>query len=304
MNFRVEQNLTKCKLLWDNYTPNLLLWHDWDVISSFYDSKRYDPYFLILEDDSKKDIGLLPLWFNQEKKSYRFFGEGYQENNVFWFDLNYFQEVFEKFPLPLTLHDLNGKCVEAITQKYPNLKDFFKQIDFRYFIDCQKTSSLEIYLNSFNKKHRKNLLYDLRNLEKLNYTVNQGNLENFNEFVKFNVARFGEESDFNDPIFAGDVLNFFNVLDLKKLLYPITVLIDGKVEAVEFCAFHNNIFYVLNGGYNLTYRNLGKLLILETIKKGFELGAIQIDFLTGDAKCWKNLWNFESEAYYTFKKEN
>jgi len=304
MNFRVEQNLTKCKLLWNKYSPNSLLWHDWEIISSFYGPERYDPYFLVLEDGSKKDIGILPLWFNQEKKSYRFFGEGYQENNIFWFDLKYFQEFFEHLPLPTILYDLNGNCVEEVINKFPDLKDSFKQIDSRFFIDCQKNHSLEIYLNSFTKKHRKNLLYDLRNLEKLNYTVNQGTLQNFNEFVQFNVARFGEKSDYNnDPLFVNDVLNFFKVLDKKKLLYPISITINGKVEAIEFCVFHNNVFYILNGGYNLIYPNLGKLLIYEVIKKGMNLGSSQIDFLVGSENCWKYLWNCSAEPYYTFKKE-
>jgi hypothetical protein len=69
------------------------------------------------------------------------------------------------------------------------------------------------------------------------------------------------------------------------------------------CSFIKLIFYVINGSNDFKIKNLGKVLVLECIKKGIELKAKEVNFLVG-SKGWKELWNFEKEKVITLKKVN
>ena len=160
---------------------------------------------------------------------------------------------------------------------------------------------LKKYFACFGKKHRKNLFYDLRKFEELNCEVEWQGMENFDKIVEFNIKRFGRDSDFSDPLHKKEMKAFFSILQKKGALYTSAIKIKGNVEAVEFSAFYNGNYYVLNGGYNREIRNIGKLLIIENIKKSIELRAKEIDFLVGDTG-WKELWNLDKESCYTFSK--
>ena len=101
--------------------------------------------------------------------------------------------------------------------------------------------------------------------------------------------------------FKKEFKSFLNALKKKNLLHTLIIKINGKIEGIEFGAFFNKRYYILNGGRNNRFKNLGKLLIMEHIKKAASLKADTVDFLTGEAN-WKQLWNFEKESIYDFIK--
>ena len=298
MKISVLRELEDCKKLWDKFSPKQSIWDDWEIMYSFFDPDIHELYFLLTED--KK--GMLPLWYDQTLGRYYYFGGCFGENRKFWFDLLVFRDIFEKILTPTLMNDVNFKDAEFIIKKFPEFKDNFNERDYRYYLDLGRFGhDLKKYLACFGKKHRKNLLYDLRKFKELNYEVKWQGMENFNKIVEFNVKRFGKDSDFSDPLHKKEMKAFFSALEKKGMLHSSIIKINGSVEAMEFSAFYNEHYYVLNGGYNREIRNIGKLLIMENIKKSIELKAKEIDFLVGDTG-WKELWNFDKELCYTFRK--
>lgn len=203
---------------------------------------------------------------------------------------------------PIIIYDINSKCGEEIIKKYPEYEKYFSETDYRYFLNIKQfNQDINKYLATFNKKHRKNFLNDMKKVDQYKCELIWEKKENFDTFVSFSVKRFGEESDFSDPQFVKEMHSFLSMLEEKKMIYTLTIKINGVVEGIEIAARYNNYYYVLNGSYNEEYKNLGKLLIFEHIKKAISMGADEVDFLVGDTG-WKQLWNLEREICYTFRK--
>ena len=145
-------------------------------------------------------------------------------------------------------------------------------------------------------------MYDVkqaRNQVKLSW----GNCNVFRIFVQFSLERFGEESDMADAQSLKEMRNQINYFEKQGWLHTLTLRKGNKIFGVEYACYYKGVYYLLNGGYDTSIRNLGKLLILEHINHAFELKAKKIDLLSGK-DGWKELWNFEKEPYYVIEKQN
>lgn len=289
----IVRDISKCRELWEKFSENSQLWDLWEIAASSYTEKNQTPYFIVL------DSGLVPLWKDKDN-TYEYFGGAYPENRKLWFNLESFEKVFNAIPEKTWIFDINGKQAEEIVLKNPEYAKYFEKKDKRYFLNLAEINhSLEEYLKRFNKKHRKNLLNDLKKLDHLH--AKWGGMEYFEYMVKFNVSRFGKESDFYDPEFTETVMRFFEKMADMNLLKFLAIMDRDQVVGVEAAAVYKNKYYVLNGGYDTKIKNLGKLIIFKHIMKAIEIKADEIDFLVGDTG-WKELWNLDSEICYTFIK--
>ncbi len=303
MKVKVVTDLQECKRLWNKYAPKNKMWDIWEIAEAFYDKNIYDNHFLLFLTDDNKEMGLLPLYKNLKHNVYYFFGEGFPENRRFWIGIEHISKMIEEMPVPTEIFDMNGQFIEEAMQAHPEISKYFTEKDYHYFLNLKKLNhSVEEYLKTFNKKHRKNFLNDLKKLKEIKYEIIWETLEHEEEFIKFNVERFGQESDLSDEQFKKEMHRFLEVIKKKGFMHTLTIVINGKVEGIEIAAHHENKYYVLNGGYSRHFKNIGKLLIFEHIKKAAELKADEIDFLVGDTG-WKQLWNFEKDLCYTFRKK-
>ena len=301
MNFRIVKNLAECEKLWNKFSPKKTLWDLWQVVFSFYNPEINAPFFIVLVKNGKDD-GLLPLWYDSSEECYYFFGGEYPENRRFWFDLSFFNDVIKQIPEHFNMFEINKNEIGNIP------KDVLVKIDYefetstkRYFLDVEKFGyDIESYLKTFNKKHRKNLRYDLKQLEKLNYNLVFEQNEHFDDFVMLSVKRFGNDSDLSDGAFVGQMRQFVRYLSENNMLHTISIEIEGKIQGIEFAAVYNNVYYVLNGASNPEIENLGKLLIMSHIKNAIKLKAKEVDFLSSETGGWKKLWNCEEEEYYDY----
>ena len=300
MDFKIIKELKECKTLWNKFSKNESLWDLWDIVNCFYDSKLYEPYFIVSVENSN-NTGLLPLWFDKSRKTYFFFGGEYPENHDFWFDISNFSDFIAQIPGKFDLYEISKKGFQKIKSHNDKLTNKFEQASFVYFINLEKIGyNLDNHLKIFSKKHRKNLKYDLKQLEKINYELIYEKDEHFDNFVELSVNRFGKESDLSEEYFVKQMRRFTDYLADKGMLYTICIKIDKKIEGIEFAAFYNGVYYVLNGASNIKIENLGKLLIMSHIKNAIGLKAKQIDFLASEAGGWKDLWNLEQEEYYDY----
>ena len=292
LKFKTVTNERECRDLWEKYSEKQVLWDLWDFRFCFHtDNFKFN---FIVGFDDKNEIGLLPLVFDAKEKYYTFFGEEFPEQNKFL--LNDKQNV--KLFLENCPKDTSIYYIDPEEAKYYN----FATGDKRHFLNLKKYgNSFESYLNSFNKKHRKNLNYDLKKLKERGYILEHNNIKDFERLVELNKKRFGNESDYNEKDFILSISKLIDAASRINALDVISIKIGNNAEAVGLGAFYNNVYYVLGSGRNVEIKNLGKLLISEQIKSAIANKCSEIDFLSTES-TWKELWNFDSEQMYKFEK--
>lgn len=114
MKCDVVTDLATCKDLWQRFAPKNKIWDEWDVAVSFYTPAQYELHFLKFSQNDEV-VGIVPL-YRYRNKTYYFFGEGFPEQRRFWFNLDFFTDVFEQFPTPLKIFDMDGDHVQELLQ--------------------------------------------------------------------------------------------------------------------------------------------------------------------------------------------
>lgn len=297
MHFHIEKDTKKCEELWDRYSTHRNIWDEWGVVHSLFLEKEDEPYFIV------SDKGLLPLWYDKLDNSYYFYGGSYPEDKIFWFDLNYFDDFISQVKGDILLFYINEEEAKKIIDKFPQYNSYFKNEENHYFLNAEKLGyDIEKYLSTFNKKHRKNFLNDLKKFNEFNVSIQKSNMEYFDIFIKYNADRFGSESDFSEEIFTTKVRNLFNYLSEDNRLISVVVRHQDKIVGIEYGTIYKDIYYIINGGYDRSIKNMGKFLMFSQLKYAMETKAKIIDFLSSEPGTWKDLWNLEVEPYYDFRK--
>jgi hypothetical protein len=301
MDTQVITNLSECQKLWNKFRKDTNIWTEWDIVMSFYDEKLCKPHFILLKD-SDREIGLITLWLDLRDNKYTHFGGERMENRTFWVEEEYYPQIPQVIPNETYLFDMNGEQINKIISVNPEMANITENKDTRYFLDLKNINKFDDYLNRFGKKHKKNLLRDMKILEASDYKLIWTNSNHIDKFVELSKARFEEESDFHDEDNKSEMNRFTELCQKNDMLHTLLIEIDGKVEGAELAVLYKNKYYVINGGYNPDFKNLGKLLIIEHLKKAIELNADEIDFLVGDSG-WKELWNLDKQEVISVIKK-
>jgi hypothetical protein len=299
MEIKIVTDFAETERLWKKFSPHKTLWDEWELVRPLYHLERFTPLVFVLVDEQGVEHGVLPLWLEKEYQQHYAFGGDYLENIGFWFPMEYFPLVVSKLP-PTKLFDVSKPATEAVLARWPEYQSYFKPSQHRYFLPSTKYNySVEEYLQTFGKKHRYNLLRDIKKLSDLNYEIVWETDEHFDDFIRFNQERFGEESDFSEPEFIDDMREIVSYLVRQNQLRTVTVVVNGQVIGLELACEFKGIWYVLNGGQAAGFDNVGKLMIMEHIKEAFKRKCQEVDFLAGDSG-WKKLWNLDQDQYYNF----
>lgn len=245
------------------------------------------------------------MWLSRESGRYFFFGGDLPENRVFWFSAEMFPDFFQLMPRRTVLYDINKDSAEGILRLYPQYTEHLKPSEKRYYLNLEKIGyDLGKYFASFSAKHRKNLFYDVRKLAESGVDLHWGDsIRSLDDMFRLSKERFAENSDFLDEKALQQFRSFIEYLKREGLLIILTAEVAGKIVGIEVAAIYKNTYYVLNGGFDKNYSNVGKLLILEQIKKADAERCQEIDFLVGDTG-WKELWNLDREPVFTLDKED
>ena len=296
MEFKKIRDIKECRKLWDKFSPKESVWDIWEMAYSFHKGYDAEPLF-ILGIEGGKEIGILHLekGIEEGEAFFDFFGGDYQERVRFYIkDKRLVNKFLAQAPDDTFLTYID-----------PSEKDFVDGIEEdqpAYSLDLERFDyNLDSYFSSFNKKHRKNLRYDLRQLEKLDYKLVWNVKEHLSRISELNILRFKEESNFNDPKFSKSFKLLIDAAEKLGILYMLSIKIGKNIEASQIALFYNNIYYVLTGGSNSGIKNLGKLLIIEHIKNAIRLKAKKIDFMSTESG-WKKLWNLDETMLYRFDK--
>lgn len=291
MEFIIEEDITECQKLWEKYSPKRHLFDLWEYRYPFYEAYKYDPYFIV---GSKKGniLGIIPLWFEEKDDFYTFFGGTFPEPNSFFIKEKYlFPEFLKQCPANTHLF--------YISEKESNFYNFSAS-DPSYYLDIAKLdNNYENLFSAFSKKHKKNLKYDLKQVQKSGYELIKNNPDDLSLLVAFNKKRFGKDSDFTDNQMIVGIDKLIKVALKQNRLSMISIKIENQIQAVGVSVVYNQCYYALCSGRSLEVENIGKLLISEQIKDALNQKLKKLDFLTTDSG-WKHLWNLEEDKLYEY----
>lgn len=320
LNLQIVSDIHKAEELWKLFSPNKSVFDLWDVRKAWYEGYKYQPYFITIIRNSKRNddlLGMLPLWFNPEKtledacgntdfQHYVWFGSNWPEDNRFFVkDNEVIPLLLLAAPKPLELACISPRQEYKFLEKFDG---FTFEEDKKYFLDLSKMHTLDDYLLRLKKKKRYNLKRDRKHILSRNPKVVIGT-KNIEEMFSLSIKRFRLKYA-NDPseysAFEDDRRkNVFRSLISNAGKYEvrmITTIINDNIEAVEFGLVYNKSYYALNAGVDISgYPGLGVFSNLLVIEDAIKLGCEKIDFLESDNN-WKDSWQFDSFYQYQFTK--
>ncbi len=301
--FRVETDLSQCQLLWEEFSPNESLFDLWDFRLAFWRGYQYQPYFITLSFQGKV-ISVLPLWFDKEDKQYTWFGGSWPDENIF----------FSRLPktIPLLLKLIPGKtrlfCIRS-QGGVTNQGNFLEMDEEKYILDLKNFSSLDDFWGTLRKKKRYNLKRDWKRIQALKPEIIINDFSHLETLFKLNINRFkGMVLDDSKSTFLPKEKQktFKEIINLAKdyQVRMVSIIIKGKIVAVDLVALYKQTYYCLAGGCDVgNYSGLGTFANLQLIKDAIELENIDlIDFLQGNVN-WKASWQLGTRPLFKFTKD-
>lgn len=295
----VVSDIEQCRKLWQELANPQTLFDTWEFRFAFYLAYRFKPHFILLKN-SKENLAVLPLWYDEDEKRYEWFGSDWQEEVTFFAkDKKYIPILLSKAPSPLLLNAISSKSASLCDKIVP-----FEQDAAKYVLRLEKLSSHEDYLATLKKNERHSMRKDKRRIERQNPEIVIDNFADFDSLVEISKKRISEKNqvpDWRDP---RRIETFRNVIKLGGQSYKarmITVKINGKVAGVDLICLFNNTYFAVKCGYNVAeFPGIGNFFNLIEIDDAVKLGMEKIDFLQNNF-AWKSRW-FEAVPLFKYEK--
>lgn len=162
---------------------------------------------------------------------------------------------------------------------------------------AQYDCSFANYLEQFGGKTRKKLLSEVDKFKKSELTFRFDHLPDIEAMFKLNLKAFGTTSYFYDQRFLKAFERLAAWLSEEKLLRVTTILIKGKIAAIDMSAVWRNCGMVLAGGTNPDFPGIAKLINLHHIERACNEKLETVDFLCGDFN-WKERFHLHRQQLY------
>ncbi len=291
---QVLTDIKICKELFNKFSPQDTIFATWDFRYAWHLGYNYLPCFIVVFFD-KKAVGLLPLWYEHDKKQFRWFGSYWMEDNSFW--------VFDKKYIPLLLSICPSRTyLNAITLDSKSFSKILnlKQDEAKYTLNLTRFNSSEDFLQALNKKKRYNLKRDWKQITNQKPKIIINRFKDLSTFFDLSIQRFGVDSDCTDPKRRE---TYKQILKQAKTyqVRMITTEIKDKIASVDLVFLFKDTYYAAKGSNNINlFPGIGHFVNLFQIKDALALGYKKIDFLQ-HSYGWKEEL-FTSIPLYCFKK--
>jgi hypothetical protein len=294
INFECIHDLPTAKQLWLEFSPDKIIYDNWDFRYCFYQDNQFDLYFYVGQIDGK-NIGLLPLQFNTRRHCLEFFGSAYMEDNQVFIKPEYEKYIPEFYQLinqQTQLEDIIGR--DSFTQS-------LELLEYKYVADLSDVKNLDDYLKKyFRNKRRKNLLKIIEIVENKQPQIFYDQKEDLSRLMELNRTNFGEESSFSDPLFT-KVFDYLMSINLN--FHLITIVINNIKESVSLAVKYKDTYTYMNAGTNKKdHPNLGSYINLKNIELAINLGCKTFDAGVEDLG-WKEKWHLDKISQYKFYKD-
>ncbi len=294
--------IAECRRLWEQFSPHLRAWDDWELMNAFHDQSRFLPKFMTLETGGSMD-GLIPLVEDTTDGSHELFGGSYPDGRVLWIRPEDFPEYFAALPAHTDFFDLDGQWVDALLARFPEYAANFAEQDAQYYLvpaDFQYDFHHHIQ-QKFSKDKRKGFLRDVRKVrEWFNPELVWSDADETETFFRLSVKNFGAESDHASEAGRQEVRRVVRELQKLGYLRTLAISINGEKQAVSLSAHYRTTWVSLYAASNNDFDSLGKLLNMETIQEGCRHRVDEINYMTG--MSWKAAWHMQVRPCRTLRK--
>jgi hypothetical protein len=254
----------------------------------------------VVAKDAAEVVGLIPLSFIEELNYYGYFpgeiwgGKTWLElNRLIARDQNVLQQMFD------WLLENNVSYHLRYLYNTPHLSiDPFREDEIGYlFCPGSFNFSMDEYYSLFSRKKLKTIRKEVDKMYGRNLIIRSNDINDFEQMLILNIERFGTGSYFANNLFAKSFRSLRDYLDQKGWLKMTTVLIDGRIAAVDMGCIYNGNYKLLAGGTHSDYPGVAKLINLYHMQEACKSSYKEVDFLCGDFS-WKKLFHLAPRPLY------
>ncbi len=302
MKIVIYEDTENCLSIWQKMWPARNLFDLWQVRSCFHNSFSRPLSFHVAEEN-KKPVGLLALcWDEEEKKYVQFPGETWhgktwiEQNRVIAKTPEVLTRLLDSVPGPLHLRYLNGMPLM-------NFMGLLKEDEIGYlFFPGLYDFNFENYWMSFSTRSRKKLKAELKKLEDMGVSYRFNQKKDIEHLFKMNIDSFGNNSYFTDARFYKSFENLAFFLEKMGILRFTTVLIGGRIAAVDMGAVYKNSYTLLAGGTSHEFSGVAKLINMHHMNWSCTQRLDSVDFLCGNFN-WKERFHLSPRPLYELNLE-
>ena len=285
LKVKVHSRLEDCFELWEKFSPQNSVFDLWDFRLAWYQGYQYEPFFYTLYEGSVP-LAVLPLWFDEEKKKYEWFGSYYMEDNTFFVkDEKFIDLLYKICPKPVNINAIDLSSLGGNHKFFGKLKPD----DPKNIKNLKKFNNFDQLLHSLSKKNRHNLRSDYQKIIDLDPKITiSDDKALFEKLVEMNIARFNDQpdedkSDFLEPkrkqAFASIVKNTG-----KYKVKFIQVTVQDHLAAIDLIITYKDIYYSARGGNDVSrFKGIGNFMVYiefeDAIKNNFStVDCLQVDY--------------------------
>jgi hypothetical protein len=290
-------DLEEARRLWQFHWPQQGLFDLWPVRNCFQLHYNYTPMFIVATRGNRF-CGMVALSWIEEMQGFAHFpGETWQgktwleQNRILAADDDVFKALAESLPPGTKLRYL---LPEPFLQGGESIT---LDEDGYLFSPASYDFSFDQYLQSFRGKSRKKLFREIGCLTSPGVSYRYDSHKDVALLFRMNLENFKEQSYFSDRRFLQSFENLSAWLQANGLLRTTTVLIGGKIAAVDIGAVYAGTYTVMAGATNPDFPGVAKLINLHHIEWACQQRLAQVDFLCGDFN-WKSRFHLTSRPLY------
>lgn len=293
----VCSDLDKAESLWRHHWPRQCLFDLWPVRACFQQHYRHRPHFLVASRGHRV-CGLLALsWIDDERGFGHFPGEVWQgktwleQNKIVAADAAAAQALLDQIPSGTQIRYL---CRDRrLNKAYRATEDETGYL----FFPGQFQYAFQGYWDTFTGKSRKKLRSEIDRLKNSDITFRHNHPPDLEWMFRLNLERYQNHSYFYDIRFLSAFESLAAWLQANDLLRITTVLIGGRVAAVDMGAVWNGTYTVLAGGTHADFPGVAKIINLHHLEWACARRISVVDFLCGDFN-WKQRFHLTPRPLY------
>ncbi len=269
-------------------------------MSAFHDEKLHELHFMVNEE-AGTPRSLVPLVHDVGEERYLLYGGSYPDARVLWLDYGEFPGYFEELPEGTRFFDLKGDWVEGLLSTCPQFEPWFAEREERYFLRPARFGfDFDNHIRAFSPDKRQGFTYDLRKIRERNPVLRWSDEDESALFAALSIKNFGAESDYASDNGRRELERVIREIRRGGRLRTLTIEIEGQKQAVSMSLHYGDYWVALYAASNRDFKNLGKLLNVETIQEACRRKVAEINYMTG--MKWKADWDMESETCRTMRK--
>ncbi|MCL7486806.1 MAG: GNAT family N-acetyltransferase [Desulfobulbaceae bacterium] len=297
LGIRICEDPVECQQIWEKAWPQRCLFDLWPVRDCFASSYKRPPCFLVAERDRVIE-GIMALsWVNEEDCYMHFPGETWdgktwiEQNKIPARSSQVFAELLGNVPGLVHLRYLTRDSVPL--DKRPVAVDEVGYL----FVPRSVDYSFQTYLHQFSGKSRKKLSRELAALENHGVAYRYDHVQDIQWLFRMNLESFQQASYFYDPRFLDSVDKLAAWLHGQGMLRITTLLLGGKVAAVDIGAVSGDYYTVLAGATNPEFPGAAKMINFHHLEWACLRKMEVVDFLCGDFG-WKQRFHLIGRPLY------